>query len=150
MEDDTWPPKTSSTRFTGTRHSTFGLTRVILILTHFLNPLVKVIRNIYTGSYFMRFIRDRPHVLYNILEIDLTSSITSCNCVLIHVYNSVYLSDCSSIFLSIWYSICQSICFPIYLFVYHSFSLSIFISVRLSVYLHFYEYLVFTYENIFP
>ena len=51
---------------TDTGHCTFSLTRVILILTHFLNPLVKVIRNIYTGSYFMRFIRDRPHVLYNL------------------------------------------------------------------------------------
>ena len=49
-----------------TGHGTFSLTRVILILTHFLNPLVKVIRNIYTGSYFMRFIRDRPHVLYKL------------------------------------------------------------------------------------
>jgi len=39
-----------------------------LDINTFLNSLVKVIRNIYTGSYFMRFIRDQPHVLYNILK----------------------------------------------------------------------------------
>ena len=52
VEDDTWPPKTSSTRFTGMRLNGYEALYFLsdacdLNIDTFLNPLVKVIRKIY-------------------------------------------------------------------------------------------------------
>ena len=59
VEDDTWPPNEIERIL---KALYFQSNSCDLDIETFLNPLVKVIRNIYTGSYLMRFIRDRPHV----------------------------------------------------------------------------------------
>ena len=112
----------------------------------------------------------RKYIYWKLLYAFHSCFITPFICPTVHLF--FYLSA----ILSVNQSVSLYICFPIYLFPYisvslyicssiflffhlviyrlsgylSSISLSIFLSVRLSVYLHISEYLVFTYENIFP
>ena len=66
VEDDTWPPKTSPTRFNRMRYGAlhFQSNECDLDINTCSEPSSKSYKKyIYTGSFCMRFIRDRPHVL---------------------------------------------------------------------------------------
>ena len=104
-----------------TRHCTFTLTRVILILTHFLNPLNWKLLYAFHSCFITPFICPTVHLFFYlsaILSVNQSVSLYICFPIYLFPYISVRLSFCSSHlviyrlsrFLSFYLSVCLSIC----------------------------------------